>query len=82
MGVIKSSNSLRREENDMSQKKEITIGVLARVEGHGGIKGEIEDNKIRNVKVRILEGPRLFEALVVGRTPQEDLSNPRMGDYD
>ena len=58
----------------MSQKKEITIDVLARVEGHGGIKVEIEDNKISNVEVRILEGPRLFEALVVGRTPQEDLS--------
>jgi len=74
MEVVKSSNSLKREENDMSQKKEITIDVLARVEGHGGIKVEIEDNKISNVEVRILEGPRLFEALVVGRTPQEDLS--------
>ncbi|HDZ17230.1 MAG TPA: Ni/Fe hydrogenase subunit alpha, partial [archaeon] len=39
-----------------------------------GIKVEIQDNKVRNVEVRILEGPRLFEALVVGRTPQEDLS--------
>ena len=58
----------------MSDKKIITIEPLARVEGHGGIKVEIKDNKISNVEVRILEGPRLFEELVIGKTPQEDLS--------
>ncbi|MHA2026339.1 MAG: Ni/Fe hydrogenase subunit alpha [Candidatus Thorarchaeota archaeon] len=58
----------------MSDKKTITIEPLARVEGHGGIKVEIKDNKISDVEVRILEGPRLFEELVVGKTPQEDLS--------
>ncbi|NVM35588.1 MAG: Ni/Fe hydrogenase subunit alpha [Candidatus Lokiarchaeota archaeon] len=58
----------------MSKKNEIIIEPLARVEGHGGIKVEIEANKIRNVEFQILEGPRLFETLVVGRTPQEDLS--------
>ena len=58
----------------MADKKNITIEPLARVEGHGGIKVEIKDNKISNVEVRILEGPRLFEELVVGKTPQEDLS--------
>jgi sulfhydrogenase subunit alpha len=58
----------------MPNKNEIIIEPLARVEGHGGIKVEIKDKKISNVEVRILEGPRLFETLVVGRTPQEDLS--------
>lgn len=52
----------------------ISIEPLARVEGHGGIRVEIKDNKISDVEVRILEGPRLFEELVVGKTPQEDLS--------
>jgi sulfhydrogenase subunit alpha len=65
---------LKKGENDMVKKKEIKIDMLARVEGHGGIKVEIEENKVSNVEVRILEGPRLFEALVVGKTPQEDLS--------
>ena len=55
-------------------KKEIKIEPLARVEGHGGIKVEIDDNKIKNVEVQILEGPRLFEELVIGKTPEEDLS--------
>ncbi len=58
----------------MPSKTTITIEPLARVEGHGGIKVEIKDDKISNVEVRILEGPRLFEELVVGKTPQEDLS--------
>ena len=58
----------------MPSKKKITIEPLARVEGHGGIKVEITDNKISNVEVRILEGPRLFEVLVVGKTPQVDLN--------
>jgi sulfhydrogenase subunit alpha len=72
--VPRSSNSLKTEENKMPEKKNIIIEPLARVEGHGGIKVEIKDNKIDNVEVRILEGPRLFEELVVGKTPQEDLS--------
>jgi len=74
MEDIKSSSSSTREVSDMSKKNEIIIEPLARVEGHGGIKVEIEDKKISNVEVRVLEGPRLFETLVVGRTPQEDLS--------
>jgi sulfhydrogenase subunit alpha len=65
---------LKQEENDMPKKRGIMIEPLARVEGHGGIKVEIEDNKVSNVEVQILEGPRLFETLVVGKTPQEDLS--------
>ena len=55
-------------------KKEIVIEPLARVEGHGGIRVVIEGNKISDVEVRILEGPRLFEELVIGKTPEEDLS--------
>jgi sulfhydrogenase subunit alpha len=74
MEGIRSSSSSTREESDMPSKNEITIEPLARVEGHGGIKVAIEDKKVSNVEVRVLEGPRLFETLVVGRTPQEDLS--------
>jgi sulfhydrogenase subunit alpha len=58
----------------MTNKETIQIEPLARVEGHGGIKVEIKDNKVSNVEMRILEGPRLFETLVIGKTPEEDLS--------
>ena len=55
----------------MTVNKKISIEPLARVEGHGGITVEIKDSKITDVKVNILEGPRLFERLVVGKTPEE-----------
>lgn len=58
----------------MTKAERIRIKPLARVEGNGGIKVEIEDGKIANVEVQILEGPRLFETLVIGKTPEEDLS--------
>lgn len=58
----------------MTDKETILIEPLARVEGHGGIKVEIKDNQVTNVEMRILEGPRLFETLVIGKTPEEDLS--------
>jgi sulfhydrogenase subunit alpha len=40
---------------------------LARVEGHGGITVEMEDDAIRHVRFDVLEGPRLLEALLRGR---------------
>jgi len=58
----------------LAAKNNIMIEPLARVEGHGGIKVDIKDNKVRNVELQVLEGPRLFEALAVGKTPEEDLS--------
>ncbi|MFW9907843.1 MAG: Ni/Fe hydrogenase subunit alpha [Candidatus Thorarchaeota archaeon] len=58
----------------MTKNEMIIIKPLARVEGNGGIKVEISGNRITNVEVQILEGPRLFETLVVGKTPEEALS--------
>ncbi len=57
-----------------SHGKIVRIEPLARVEGHGGIHVEIKDNKMSKVEVQIYEGPRLFETLAVGKTPEEDLS--------
>ncbi|MHA2379568.1 MAG: Ni/Fe hydrogenase subunit alpha [Candidatus Thorarchaeota archaeon] len=58
----------------MTRQRTVDIKPLARVEGNGGIKVEIENNEILNVEIRIFEGPRLFEALVVGKTPEEVLN--------
>ncbi len=58
----------------MTKTQKIEIEPLARVEGHGGIKVEIKNNEIKDVQVKILEGPRLFETLAIGKTPAEDLS--------
>ncbi|MCD6276978.1 Ni/Fe hydrogenase subunit alpha, partial [candidate division WOR-3 bacterium] len=50
------------------------IEPIARVEGHGGIRVEVEKNKIKKITVDIYEGPRLIEQMVVGKTPEEDVS--------
>jgi sulfhydrogenase subunit alpha len=54
--------------------REIVVEPLARVEGDGGITVRIDGNKIKEVNFDILEGTRLVETLVVGKTPEEDVS--------
>lgn len=58
----------------MTKNKKIDIKPLARVEGNSGIRVKISDNRITNVEMQVLEGPRLFETLVIGKTPEENLS--------
>ena len=54
--------------------REIVVEPLSRVEGEGGITVQIEGKRIKDVRFDILEGIRLIETLVVGKTPEEDVS--------
>lgn len=54
--------------------KSLSVDVLSRVEGDGGIKVVVENNEVRDVLVDIFEGPRMIEALVRGKTIHEDIS--------
>lgn len=54
--------------------KRINVEPIARVEGHGGITVVVENNQVKEVRFDILEGPRLFEQLVIGKTPDESVS--------
>ncbi|MDH4231776.1 MAG: Ni/Fe hydrogenase subunit alpha [Nitrospirota bacterium] len=45
----------------------ISIHHLARVEGHGNIRIRIENGKLQEAKWEIVETPRFFEALLVGK---------------
>lgn len=47
--------------------RQITVDHVSRLEGHGRIIVEIGNGKVENVKFSFFEGPRFFEALVVGR---------------
>jgi len=59
--------------------KKIIVDHLARVEGDGGIYVELDGDKLKKVEVRIFEGPRLIEALAVGKLPEEVVSfTPRI----
>lgn len=47
--------------------KEVMVEHVTRVEGHGSIKVLIEDEKVKEVKFEIFEGPRFIEKVLVGR---------------
>jgi sulfhydrogenase subunit alpha len=42
----------------------VKVEELTRVEGHGQIEVIIEDEKVKDVKMNIFEGPRFFEAFI------------------
>lgn len=48
-------------------KRTIKVDVLARVEGEGALDLKIKDGQITDLKFRIFEPPRFFEALLHGR---------------
>jgi len=46
---------------------DVNVEHVARVEGHGNIVVNIKDGKIEELRLEIVESPRFFEAMVVGR---------------
>ncbi|HTK45477.1 MAG TPA: Ni/Fe hydrogenase subunit alpha [Patescibacteria group bacterium] len=46
---------------------------LTRVEGEGSLHLTVRDGQVSEARLQIFEAPRYFEALVVGRTPNEVL---------
>ena len=50
------------------KSKTIKVDYLARVEGEGAIYLKIRDGQVADVKLRIYEPPRFFEALLQGRS--------------
>ena len=47
--------------------RRLVIDPLTRVEGHGRVELALDGNRLVEVRLRLLESPRLFEALLVGR---------------
>lgn len=50
-----------------SEKRVIEVNALARVEGEGALHLRVRDGAIEDLKFRIYEPPRFFEALLEGR---------------
>jgi sulfhydrogenase subunit alpha len=48
--------------------KTFKVDYLARVEGEGGLYVKVRDNKVVDVKLKIFEPPRFFEAFLRGRS--------------
>lgn len=49
------------------RNKTIKVDYLARVEGEGALYIKIKDDKVSDVKLKIIEPPRFFEAFLRGR---------------
>jgi coenzyme F420-reducing hydrogenase alpha subunit len=52
----------------VAERRTIRTDFLARVEGEGGMVVKIKDGKVADVKLRIYEPPRFFEAFLRGRS--------------
>ncbi|AEH24522.1 NADPH-dependent hydrogenase/sulfhydrogenase 1 subunit alpha [Pyrococcus yayanosii] len=52
----------------------ITVDHIARVEGKGGVEIVIGDEGVKEVKLNIIEGPRFFEAITIGKKLEEALA--------
>jgi coenzyme F420-reducing hydrogenase alpha subunit len=51
----------------VAERRTIRTDYLARVEGEGGMLVKIKDGRVADVKLRIYEPPRFFEAFLRGR---------------
>jgi sulfhydrogenase subunit alpha len=55
----------------MKGNRMVKVDYLARVEGEGSLYVKIKDNKVEDVKFKIFEPPRFFEAFLRGREYKE-----------
>jgi coenzyme F420-reducing hydrogenase alpha subunit len=55
----------------VTERRTISVGALARVEGEGALHLVVEDGAVREVRLSIYEPPRLFEAFLRGRSHRE-----------
>jgi len=55
----------------MPERRRIQVEALARVEGEGGMNVVVRDGQVEDVKLRIYEPPRFFEAFLRGRSHTE-----------
>ncbi|MFZ4856619.1 MAG: Ni/Fe hydrogenase subunit alpha [Desulfuromonadaceae bacterium] len=51
----------------MKTTRTITINRMSRVEGHGNIKIRIQDGTLEEARWEVVETPRFFEAMLVGK---------------
>ena len=53
------------------KSKTIKVNYLARVEGEGGLYIKVKNDRVTDVKLKIFEPPRFFEAMLRGRKHSE-----------
>jgi len=61
----------KKQSKGRTKTKTIKVDYLARVEGEGALYIKSKGNKVTDVKLKIFEPPRFFEALLRGRSFEE-----------
>ena len=61
----------------MSKSRTIKVDYLARVEGEGALLVKIKEGQLVDVKLKIFEPPRFFEAFLRGRKFTGRQTSPR-----
>ena len=46
----------------------VDVHYLTRVEGHGNIIVDVKDGRLTKCEFQVIESPRLFESMLVGRS--------------
>src|SRR5262245_48493287 len=73
--MLMPSRSARRakcmRKSNSSNRKTIKVEYLARVEGEGSLYVRVREGRVVDVKFKIFEPPRFFEALLRGRNYSE-----------
>lgn len=59
------------ESGEAKKTRTIKVDYLARVEGEGAMRIEVKDGEVTDVKLKIFEPPRFFEAFLQGRSFRE-----------
>lgn len=54
-----------------STNKNIEVKYLTRVEGHGNIIAKVKDGKLVECRFEVIESPRFFESMLIGRSVYE-----------
>lgn len=60
--MTKNSNNID------SKNVQIDVHYLTRVEGHGNIVVDVKDGKLTKCEFQVIESPRFFESMLVGRS--------------
>ena len=60
--MTKSSNKIN------SKDVKVDVHYLTRVEGHGNIIVDVKDGKLTKCEFQVIESPRFFESMLVGRS--------------
>ena len=60
---------------------ELAIEHIARIEGHGNIAVKVEEGRVLEVRMDVVEPARFFESMVVGRRYDEVNEEMKMVPY-